>query len=173
MPGLQCCLRITGKLCFARATHPGCAEGQSSLMASSFRTPWNPPLTKGERKRLRGRGCGDKSLPVFGVFPIPSISPQEWGIQGVESECAVSAGGFLSALPTLHVDSRFRENDETGAVRLRRTGVWGVRRGAIHRALVPPPRMGVRGLKTLMPIREMPLVETVLHGTSLTVESRC
>jgi hypothetical protein len=111
VPGLQCCLRITGKFCFARATHPGCAEGQSSLRASSFRTPWNPPLTKGERKRLRGRGCRDKSLPVFGVFPIPSISPQEWGIKGVESECAVSAGGFRSALPTLHLDSRFRGND--------------------------------------------------------------
>ena len=60
-----------------------------------------------------------------------------------------------------------------GAVRLRRTEVWGIRRGAIHRALVPPPRMGVRGLKTLMPIREMPLVETVLHGTSLMMESIC
>ena len=35
--------------------------------------------------------------------------------------------GFASALPTLRLDSRFRGNDRTGAVRLRWTGGLGLR----------------------------------------------
>jgi len=31
MPELQCCLRITGKLCFARATHRGVQRGEAPL----------------------------------------------------------------------------------------------------------------------------------------------
>jgi hypothetical protein len=52
-----------------------------------------------------------------GVPKFSFLAPQEWGNQGVESECAVSAGGFLSALPTLQLDSRLRGNDPPKADR--------------------------------------------------------
>ena len=68
LQGFQWCLRITGKLCFARATQRGRAEGPEG------RDPSRPyPL-----------GFG---VSVGARFIAPLYAPQEWGKQGIEDTC--------------------------------------------------------------------------------------
>ena len=157
-----------------RPCHPsrvcrGAEFVEDVLISNSLESPFD----KGGAEEVKGKRAR-RQVPA-GVWGIPnSVNlPPRLGARELRASAQLAPVGFSPLYPPYTWIPASAGMTGHGAVRLRRTGVWGVRRGAIHRALVPPPRMGVRGLKTLMPIREMPLVETVLHGTSLTVESRC
>jgi hypothetical protein len=66
--------------------------------------------------------------PVLRNPPASLFDKGGIGIKGVDDGHEDGAGGFRLALPTLHVDSRLRGNDKTGAAeRCRGLGCPSVR----------------------------------------------
>jgi len=110
---------------------------------------------------------------VWGSSPTFSTLPPRLGARELRASAQLAPVGFSPLYPPYTWIPAFAGMTGHGAVRLRRTEVWGVRRGAIHRALVPPPRMGVRGLNTLRPIQGKHLAQIALRDASPMVESRC
>jgi hypothetical protein len=88
---------------------------------------------------------------VSGLSPVlrnPPASPfvkGGIGIKGVDDGHEDGAGGFRFALPTLHVDSRLRGNDKTGAAE-RCRGL-----GCPQIPLFSSPKSGGQGVEKSLP----------------------
>jgi hypothetical protein len=136
LPGFQWCLRLTGKLRFARATLPWIPAfaGMTRQVQQVAAGVWGDPkgLMDQAPTQLRRVSAILEGWGEVHPWPMPPIGAYRGaqpratsyqlmahghrvGGRGLTARIETGAAGFARALPALHVDSRFRGNDRIGS----------------------------------------------------------